>query len=346
MTVGLTDEYIPGARVEPDNAAIGRLAATHLLELAHRTFAWAPFINDRHNRERLSDFEAVLREHLRACEILPPLHRRIGPYWHDDWANRRAALVQRLRSLAKPAAVFAANDCVGAEVADACREAGLVVPDDIAILGVGNDPLECESAHVPLSSIDPGFESLGYRAAELLAGIIGGADAPEETIRVAPASVVTRASTGAGGSLNPRIAHALACIAENYPDPLFSVASIAGAVGLSRRQLERDFRHATGCTVRDFIERARMNEASRLLKDHPRTRIAAIAELVGLPGAGNFVRTFRRHFGMTPASYRATHAVPTTAQDGRRSEQRDASVAATDFAAVPLARAVKQRDIA
>ncbi|MBE2215573.1 MAG: XylR family transcriptional regulator [Opitutaceae bacterium] len=340
VTVGLTDEYIPSARVEPDNVAIGRLAANHLLELAHRNFAWAPFINDRHNRERLFGFEAVLRGHLRSCEILPPLHRRIGPYWHDDWTNRRAGLVHRLKGLPRPTAVFAANDCVAAEVADACREAGLSVPDDIAILGAGNDPLECESAHVPLSSIDLNMDALACRAAELLAAMIEGKDHRGESIRVAPRGVVTRGSTGAGGSANPRIAHALACIAENYPDPQFSVASVASAVGLSRRQLERDFRQATGCTLRDIIERSRMNEASRLLKDHPRTKVSTIAELVGIAGAGNFFRTFRRHFGVTPTAYRSSH------EESAGGNTRAHDTRATDFPTSVADRPAKQRDIA
>ena len=345
VTVGFTDEHIPSARVEPDNSAIGRLAATHLVELAHRNFAWAPFINDRPNRERLSGFDSVLREHLRSCEVLPPLHRRIGPYWHDDWINRRLALIQRVKNLPKPVAIFAANDCVAAEVADACREAGLVVPDEVAILGVGNDPIECESAQVALSSIDPGLDALGCRAAEMLETIMDGAAAPEEAVRVSPSGVVTRASTGASGALNPRIAQALSCIAENYPDPLVSVGQIASSVGLSRRQLERDFRQATGCTVRDFIERARMNEASRLLKDHPRSKITTIAELVGIPGANNFFRTFRRHFGMTPAAYRDAHAA-SPAERAVGDARPQPVEPPMEFPVGVLARSAKQLDIA
>lgn len=346
VTVGLTDDCITGGRVEPDNAAIGRLAATHLLELAYRTFAWAPFINDRPNRERLHGFERVLREHLRSCEVLPPLHRRIGSCWQDDWTNRRAVLMQRLRRLAKPAAVFAANDCVAAEIADACHEAGLRVPEDVAILGVGNESLECESAHAPLSSIDPGLDTIGHRAAEMLATAMDGGTIAAETLRIAPVSVVTRASTRAGGSLNPRIAHALACIIENFPDPLFSVAAVAAAVGVSRRQLERDFRQATGRTVRDFIEHTRMNEASRLLKDHPRTRIGAVADLVGLPGAGNFFRTFRRHFGVTPASYRAGYAISTTGHPAPGTHERDARRTAPDVLADRLMPVLRHGDVA
>ena len=53
-----------------------------------------------------------------------------------------------------------------------------------------------------------------------------------------------------------------------------------------------------------------MQEASRLLRTHPRAKIAAIAELVGLDGAGNFFRTFRRFFGESPKTHRQGAARP------------------------------------
>jgi hypothetical protein len=48
-----------------------------------------------------------------------------------------------------------------------------------------------------------------------------------------------------------------------------------------------------------------MQEASRLLTTYPRAKIAEIAELAGFAGAGNFFRTFRRFFGLSPQAHRA-----------------------------------------
>lgn len=327
-SICLTDEYSPGPHAEPDNVAAGRMAARYFLDLAHRTFAWAPFINDRHNRERLSGFESVLREHRRTCVILPPMHRRVGPYWHDDWSVRRATLLRQLKALAKPAAVFAFNDCTAAEIAHACAESGLHVPGEIAILGFGNDPTECESRPVALSSIDPDTEQLAFCATEILAGLLSGRAENRDRLLVAPKGVVARTSTGARAIAHPRIAQALACIADSFPDPMLGVATVAETVGLSRRQLERDFRDAAGCTVRDFIERSRMNEASRLLRDHPKTKISTVAELVGLPEPGSFLRTFRRHFGVTPSEFRH-HLAETGAGPGEESAPPFAASAAT-----------------
>ena len=60
--------------------------------------------------------------------------------WQENWAARRRRLVVELASLPRPAAVFAYNDCVAADVIDACRDCGLRVPEEIAVLGVDDNP--------------------------------------------------------------------------------------------------------------------------------------------------------------------------------------------------------------
>lgn len=297
------DEMSRLVRVEPDHAGIGRLAADHLLERAHRSFAWAPFLNDGENRERRAGFEARLAEHGCACRALPPAHLRIGPYWQDNWADYRRALVDELRRLPRPTAVFACNDCVAIEVIDACREAGLTVPEDLAVLGAGNSFL-AESAPVPLSSVDPDLEEIGYRAAAELDRIVSGDDVGPPLTRVPPKGVVARVSTNILAVQNPRVARALSYIAEHYPNPMLSVGDVAAAVGMSRRNLERSFREATGSTIKEHISSIRMREASRLLKTHARARSSDVAELVGLGGPRTFFRAFRRYFGVSPKAHR------------------------------------------
>ena len=48
---------------------------------------------------------------------------------------------------------MACNDDRGREVLEACRDAGLRVPEEIAVVGVDNDELLCELADPPLSSV-------------------------------------------------------------------------------------------------------------------------------------------------------------------------------------------------
>lgn len=303
VIVGGADQPANVPRVDSDHAEIGRMAADHLLERAHRSFAWAPFLNDAANRDRLAAFQSRLVEYGTTCRILPPAHTRIGPYWQDHLTEQRRALVAELQRLPRPTAVFAFNDCVAANVVDACRDAGLSVPEDIAVLGVGNS-IVGETSPVPLSSIDDDMEEIGYRAAALLESLMTGANAPTPTVRVPPRGIVTRVSTDVIAVTDPRVARALCYIAEHYPNPMLTVSEVAGAVGMSRRNLERSFRDEAGCTINEHIVGIRMREASRLLKTHPRARSAEIGELVGITDAGTFFRTFRRYFGVSPRTHR------------------------------------------
>jgi LacI family transcriptional regulator len=303
VAVAVTGDYLPFPSVGADNAIIGRLAADHLLERAYRSFAWVPFISDAIDRERLAGFEARLAEHGHMCFRLPALHRRIGGYWHDDGVEHRRNLVAGLQKLPRPAAIFASNDCVAADLIDACRDAGFAVPDEIAVIGAGNDEALCETVSVPLSSVELDVEAMAYQAAMTLDEVMRGNDAPD-LVRIPAKGVITRLSTDTRAVSNPQGAQALRFIAEHFPEPGLSVTDVADAVGMSRRHLERSFRNETGSTIHDHIVKRRMQEASRLLRTHPRTKIAAIAELVGLDGAGSFFRIFRRFFGESPTLHR------------------------------------------
>jgi len=293
------------SRVESDHQETGRIAADHLIARLHRNFAWAPFLGDAADAERLAAFQARLAEHGCTCSILPPTHARTSFGWRDDGANDREALLAELHSLPRPTAIFAGNDCVAAEIVDACGEAGLAIPEDVAVLGVG-DSISCTTSAVPISSIDLDLEEIGYRAAIMLERMMDrtGEEPAAGLARVPPKGVVTRVSTDMIAVTNPRVSRALSYIAEHFPDPMLSVATVAGAVGMSRRNLERSFRGETGRTIHEHIISVRMREASRLLKMHPQTKCSAVAALIGLGEGRTFFRTFRRYFGMSPRAHR------------------------------------------
>jgi LacI family transcriptional regulator len=236
VSIAISDEPLSFASVRGDQVAVGRMAAEHLLERAYRNFAWAPFIGDQINRDRFLGFETHLAEHGRTCQVLLPMHRRIGGFWHDDWGGYRRALLARLAKLPRPTAVFAANDCVAAEITDACHELDIAVPDEIAVLGVGNDERLCEAASVPISSVALDLEEMAYRAAEALDEIMRGGAVPNALV-VSPKRVVTRLSTDNRAVGNSQVARALSYIAEHFPERTLSVAEVATAPGahFSRR---------------------------------------------------------------------------------------------------------------
>ena len=68
--------------------------------------------------------------------------------WFDRW------LGDKLRAAPKPLALLAYDDTDAARALGACLAAGLSVPEDVAILGIGGDRLICENQSVPISSIE------------------------------------------------------------------------------------------------------------------------------------------------------------------------------------------------
>jgi LacI family transcriptional regulator len=304
VAIATTGESLPFRCVAPHDESIGVLAADHLLDRAYRHFAYAPFSNDAAQAARHVAFEQRLRESGRRCGVLPSAHRRVGEFWRDDWVEYWRNLESGIRALPRPVGILAGNDAVAADIVEICRGLGLSVPEEVAVIGVGNEATICESAAVPLSSVELDVEGLAFAAAQLLKQTLDGVALGSGNLRIRAGGVVTRLSTDACAVKDPRVARALNYIAEHYSDARLSVADVSSAVGLSRRQLERSFRQVTGLTLSEHIVRRRMQEASRLLRTHTRAKITDVAELVGFSDLRTFFRTFRKHFGESPNLHR------------------------------------------
>ena len=122
---------------------------------------------------------------------------------------------------------------------------GLNIPDEIAVLGVDDDDLECMMATPPLSSVAIPAEQIGYEAAQLLDRIMSGEKVSKEPVVLPPIRVVTRQSTDTLAVDDPAVAAALVFIRQNIAENL-SVAKIVAEVGIVRRELERKFRAPVG----------------------------------------------------------------------------------------------------
>jgi LacI family transcriptional regulator len=309
VAITLVNEKVPLPRVEGDNRRIGELAAEHFLERGYRHFAWAPFLNDVMNKERLDGFARAIAKRGYACRGLPPAHSLSGRVWQENWAERRRRLVRELKRLARPAAVFAYNDCVAADVIDACRDGGLRVPEDVAVLGVDDDAYVCDCAPVPLSSVRHDLEGMAYAGAALLERLMRGGKPPVRVLRVQPLGVVTRASTDMRAVQDVKVAIALRYLSERFPDPQLSVADVVEACGLSRRQLERSFRRETGSTVHGELTRVRLQHALQRLVE-TQDKVGEVGRQVGFARPARFFRTFRRLMGTTPKRYRVLQRRP------------------------------------
>ncbi len=150
--------------VDVDHRAVGRLAAEYFLNRGFRNFGFYGSREAYYCRLREQSFTERLAEagcSVSACygEYLPdmPGARR--------WQGQDQRVQRWLLDLPKPAAILASNDIPARYLADQCRQVGLRVPDEVALLGVDDDEFECTLCSPPLSSVAIPSEQIGWEAA-------------------------------------------------------------------------------------------------------------------------------------------------------------------------------------
>lgn len=291
-------------RVEGDSEMIGRLAAEHFLERGFRNFVWAPLMDDIVNGERYRGFANRLARENLPCYMLPPADSRDSEGGTRDWMARRRLLVKELRRLPKPLAAFGYNDCVAADLIDAAEEAGLLVPEAVAVMGVDNDAMLCECLGVPLSSVCHDLEGMAYQAAVMLERLMSGKSVPKEVVRVPPTGITTRRSTEILAVDDLQVAKALRFIHDQYANALLGVDDVVSATTVSRRPLEKAFRRELRRTINEEIVRVRLERVKLLLEKTDETVVNISAE-TGFTRPNHLFRIFRRRFGMSPKDYRA-----------------------------------------
>ena len=173
-------------------------------------------------------------------------------------------LLKWVETWSPPIGVLVSGDLYCRYLMEACHTIGLHVPQDIALIGTHNEPNICDSPSPTITSIDMGFEEIGYRAAGLLDRLMKGKREPTHTELIKPQKLVTRQSTDSFATEDPLVSNALRFMAENSNRPL-SVQDIALAVGLNRRSLERRFNKYSAEGIAKQITRMRIERAKRLI---------------------------------------------------------------------------------
>jgi len=300
--------------IRTDYTAIGTLAAEHFL--AHR-FANFAFCGYRHvnfsDLPRNAFVEFLANKGIRTIIYRPPYRpgednssARLGKDLTEGplgEARDADCLLTWLKCLPKPVAIFCCDDFRASTVARLCNTAGIVIPEEVAVLGVDNDPLYCMFGSPRLSSIDPDAQTIGFTAARMLHDRLALPGAPKvSVVTVPPKGIVMRASTDAYPGAPDWFADALAFIGGKYGEGL-SASDVFRRVGFSRTLVERTFNRVIGRTVQQEIAEVRLQEAKRLL----RTTSLSIKEIVAQTGYGSveyFTRRFRAATGLPPATYR------------------------------------------
>lgn len=295
----LAESSVP--RVSIDNRLIGELAADHLIKRGFQDFAYYGLKKVAYSQLRREGFEDRLATAGYRCStfLSTPTFRLHGVKWQEQ----HHALADWIRSLKTPAALFAVTDYRAMQALDACRQIGLLAPQQkIAVLGVDNEEVICQHMIPTLSSVARDDKREGYRAAAVLDQLMQGKQELEEVL-IPPLDVVERDSTGILAIHDDRVRKAIEYIFEFIEEP-FDVNVLARHVEVSRRWLEYEFRNAVGESPYQYIRRQRLEHARRLLTTDRRAKIYEIARLTGFGSAKQFTVVFQQKYGMTPREYR------------------------------------------
>lgn len=295
---------VPG--VFPDFAAAGRLRAEHLLSRGFRHFAALISRTNRGHQQEYEAFRTVIDAAGFDCTSgVVPLRQRT----YSQWTTLVSSVESWMEEWRPPIGVYVGADHLGRIVAQLCEERDWHVPRDVAIVTGMNEEAICENPRPSLTSVEFGYERIGYEAAGLLDGLMAqrirsrrkGHPRPEHVV-LPPIGLVLRESTDFYSVNDPAVASALAFVAAHGHRQI-SPADVARAAKVELRTLQRAFRKHLDRSIVEEIRRVRLERAQRELafSDRP------IGQIAGATGFGEPMRmyaTFRRELGVTPSEYR------------------------------------------
>ena len=293
---------VPVPQVVPSDLGIGRLAGEYLrdLSLPHYAFVGLPGLGVRFSDERLEAYREVL-----AASGIEPIIGPMDPYGRSASID---SLVAWVRGLPKPCGVFTINMLAALPMLRACRMAGVAVPEELAVLTVGDDEHFCRLANPPLSAIDHNTARVGYEAAALMDRLLAGEDSPAGPLWIQPRGVIERQSTNVLATRNAYVARAVEFIDAHAPEGI-TVEQVVQAACCPRRTLEQAFRRHLDRGIHAEILRRQIQRAKELLAQ-THLPLADVAERAGFASAARLSQVFRRDVGMTPSGYRRKRAMP------------------------------------
>lgn len=294
------DDYPAGVPyVATDNFKLVNLAYTHLIDAGLRRFALFSLPESTKTRwaqEREKAFCSLMRRDKLDVNVFH------GPETGEmPWETVTAQQVEWLRSLPKPIGIIAVTDARARQLLQACQMADISVPEQVAVIGIDNDPLVRMLSCIPLSSVIQGTQEMGRTAARMLHQILDESFFECTRILIPPAGINVLASSAHHPVNNPRVMRARHFIRQ-YACQGIKGDQVADFVGVSRSTLENYFQQELGCSVHDEILRFKIDAATAMLSRGDCT-VAEVALRCGFTSNQYLFAVFKRELGYSPREY-------------------------------------------
>jgi LacI family transcriptional regulator len=285
--------------IATDNTKLVSLAWTHLIGagLQHLAMYSLPAAEEnRWAQQRELAFEKLARDE----GLDAPVYRGLATS-ATSWNQAIEQLSVWLHSLPKPVGIIAVTDARARHLLQACLIHGIAVPEQVAIIGIDNDPLTRTLTRIPLSSVIQGTGEMGKTAAHLLHQMLRGARFPGRRILVPPVGINVLESTRHEPLASPHVMRARHFIRQ-YACQGIKTEQVADYVGISRSSLEEYFRRERQCTVHQEILRHKLDAAKAMLASRDASS-AEVAIRCGFTSLQYMYAVFKRELGCTPREY-------------------------------------------
>jgi LacI family transcriptional regulator len=294
-----------------DHAAIAAAAATHLLERGFTRFGYLGHAGLYWSDRRRDEFSSCVAGAGYACDTYSDGLEDLRSLRQGAWELEFDAIASWVAALPKPVGILTCDDFRGLQLLAACRAAGIAVPEEVAVIGVGADEIACELADPPLSSVILNAWRIGYEAARALDLLMRGDKGQIEDVLVPPLDIAQRQSTDVTAISDPIVAKAVQFIRERACDGI-NVEDVLTHMRISRTALQDRFRKSLRRSIHDVVVDARMSRVKEFLAGTDLS-LEAIAERAGFAYPEYMSSIFKQRTGSTPARYRREH--------GRRPER-------------------------
>ena len=293
-------------RVHSNNHMIGKLAAMHFIGTGSQNLVCWIDPARPYSIERLEGFQQCASNYNR--EVIPIETPASNYPVSSKWKDIDTSIQNTLKSLTTPSAIFARDDIFATAILRNAYMLDIKTPEDLIVLGVGDDPILSSVTIPTLSSISIPAKKIGWHAAKMLHQRLLenqpiDTSVKGEVIELPVSEVIQRKSTDQLQISDTLIADACQMIRMTPIQQKITVKHICQSLDVSTTTLLQRFQNNVGMSPKQYIDRTRYEEAIRML-NQTNWPIKKIAYALGFRSPEEFDRFFKRHADSTPGQFR------------------------------------------